>query len=236
MHRTIFTSSKIIIFLFVASLLPVACATVPKPVSCPVPGKEIVSLLSPISLSVKAGEKNIGGRGYLIYRSPDRFHLVILSPFGLTLFEVFTAGDRITCIVPSKDTAYTGLLAELPDDSPLKSWGMMHWVADRPLAEGPFPSVQEHVAPDGRRELVTYDERGLVQGKQNDEGDRVFYRDYEDVSGVALPRTMELVNSRGETVRIVFDEPEVNQPVEESTLAPSLEGLTILPLSSFRGW
>lgn len=221
--------------LLVIPLLLAACATAPKLVSCPLPGKEADTIQSPVSIAVKAGGKSIGGRGYLVYQRPDRFHLVLLSPFGLTLFEVFTAGDRITCVIPSSDTAYTGDVAELPDRSALKSWGLMRWVAERPPAAGPTPGVLKCTAPDGRPEQVTYDARGLVQIKEDEDGNRVAYRDYADINGVALPTTVELTDHRGDSVRIVFTEPEVNQPVEESALTPRLEGVTVLPLGEFRG-
>jgi hypothetical protein len=221
--------------LLVTALLLAACAAVPKPVSLPVPGKEVDTLQSPVSIAVKAGGKSIGGRGYLVYQRPDRFHLVLLSPFGLTLFEIFTAGDRITCLIPSKETAYDGNVNELPDQSALRSWGLMRWVAERPPATGPVPGVRNGTAPDGRRELVTYDERGLIQMKEDEDGNRVTYGDYTGVNGVALPATVVISDRRGDTVRIVFDEPEVNQPVDESALTPRLEGMTVLPLSDFRG-
>ena len=221
--------------LLVATLLFAACATAPKPASLPGPGKEVETLQSPVSIAVKSGGKSIGGRGYLVYRRPGRFHLVLLSPFGLTLFEVFTNGDRITCLIPSRDTAYTGSMAELPERSALKSWALMRWVAERPPAVDVVPGTRNCISPDGRRELVTYDDRGLVLTKEDEEGNRVTYRDYAGVNGVALPTTVELSDRRGNSVRIVFDEPEVNGPVEESALTPRLEGLTVLPLGAFQG-
>jgi hypothetical protein len=44
-----------------------------------------------------------------------------------------------------------------------------------------------------------------------------------------------MANRQGDTVKIVFDEPEVNQPVEESALVPVLEGVEVRPLAEFRG-
>lgn len=221
--------------LLVTTLLLAACATVPKPVSCPLPGKEVETLQSPISLAVKAGGKSIGGRGYLIYRRPDRFHLVILSPFGLTLFELFASGDRLTCVVPSREAAYSGSIAELPERHPLKSWGLMRWVAERPAATDSIPGIRKCAAPDGRPEAVTYDAHGLVQMKEDEDGNRVVYRDYTTVNGSAVPETVELSNRFGDTVRIVFDEPEVNVPLEAGALTPRLDGLTLLPLVAFQG-
>jgi YD repeat-containing protein len=222
------------ILLLAGCLFLDACATAPRPVSCPLPGREVETLFSPISVAVKTEEQGIGGRGYLIYRRPDRFHLVILSPFGQTLFEVFLNGDRITCLVPSKNTAYTGTLADIPDRGAMRSWGLMGWVAERPPATGPVPGTRECATTDGRSQLVTYDERGLVSEKEDREGNRVVYQDYAEVNGVAIPTVVDLTNRRGESVRIAFTEPAVNEPVEEKVLTPSLEGLTVLPLQSFQ--
>lgn len=225
--------STALLFL-VGVLLLAGCATVPKQ-TCILPGKELETLQSSISITVKTGEKSTGGRGYLVYQRPDRFHLLLLSPFGQSLFELYMIGDRITCLVPSKDTAYTGLVSELPDANLLKSWGLMRWATERPSADEFRSGVRECKGPDGYRQLVTYDKQGLVTEKENEEGDRVLYGDYESVNGVALPKTVELFNRRGDEVRIVFDEFEVNQPVEPASFTPNLEGMTVLPLTSFQG-
>jgi hypothetical protein len=46
---------------------------------------------------------------------------------------------------------------------------------------------------------------------------------------------MEISNARGDTVKIVFDEPELNQPLDDAVLNPSLDGIDVLPLTAFRG-
>ncbi|KAF0219588.1 MAG: hypothetical protein FD174_1843 [Geobacteraceae bacterium] len=217
-------------------ILAAGCATVPKPELLPTPGKEVETLQSPIVISVKTPERSMGGRGYLIFKHPDRFHLVILSPFGLTLFEVFSDGERITCAVPSKNTAYSGLVSELPDRGGMKSWGMMQWAVARPKVLGPVTGSRESVTPDGRKELVYFDEQGLLQRKVTEDGDQVVYLDYQSINGVAFPGTIELSNWRGDTVKITFDEPEINEPVEDSALAPDLDGMTVLPFTAFQGF
>ena len=215
-------------------LLLAACATAPKPVGCPLPGKEVETLQSPVTISVKAGGQSMGGRGFLIYRRPDRFHLVFLSPFGTTLFELFTEGERLTCIIPSKDKVYSGLATELPPDNPLKSWSLMRWVAELPPAAGPVPGTIPCRTADGRDELISYDRQGLIKKKETPQGDQVFYSDYTEVNGVAVPGTVELHDHNGYRVRIAFEEPEVNLPLDESLLTPDLKGVTPLPLDSFR--
>jgi len=234
--KSIGSNSRYALLSLMMLLFVSACATVAKPLSGRVPGREAETLQSPITISVKNGERSIGGRGYLIFKHPDRFHLAVLSPFGLTLFEVFSDSERITCIIPSKQIAYSGLLSELPDEGAMKSWGMMKWVVERPPVAGPSLAALEITASSGRRERIFFDSNGLVQRKVTEDGDEVVYNGYQNINGVPFPASIEIVNRRGDTVKILFDEPEINQPVEDAALKPNLEGITVLPLADFKGF
>jgi len=211
-----------------------ACATVQKPLTGLVPGREVETLQSSIAISMKSGEHGSSGRGYLIFKYPDRFHMAVLSPFGLTVLEVFSDGERLTCLVPSRQTAYTGLIADLPETGGLKTFGMMKWVVARTPARDPATAPGEIVTPSGDR--IFYDKFGLVQRKVSPEGDEVHFAGYRNVNGIAIPDSMEIKNSRGDTVRIVFDEPELNATVENAVLTPNLEGMSVLPLADFKGF
>lgn len=225
-----------LIFLIASVSIFFGCAAPPKPsLTGLVPGREVDTLQSTISISIHTSDGSRGGRGYLIFKRPDRFHLAILSPFGLTMLEMFSAGDRLTCLLPSKQVAYAGSVAELPDREGLRSWGLMRWVVEQPPASGPALE-RDHVMADGRRERIYYDEQGLITRKESEEGDRVVYREYQAVNGVAFPSVIELSTSREDTVRITFDEPEVNQPVEDAALQPNLEGVSVLPFTAFKGF
>jgi hypothetical protein len=211
-----------------------ACATVKKePITGIIPGKEVATLQSPISISVKSGEHSTSGRGFLVFKEPDRFHMAILSPFGLTLFEVFSDKNRLTCVVPSRETAYTGSLSELPGNSPLQSISMMRWVVAR-SPDTPPAGTKEVTAPSGDK--FYFDERGLVDRKISPQGDEASYEDYRNRNGVAFPDTIVITSRYGATVKVAFDDPDVNSPVEEAALVPNLEGLTVLPLAEFKGF
>lgn len=213
-----------------------ACATAPKPLPSVRPGNEVETLQSEVSLSVRSGDKNIGGRGYLVFKQPDRFHLAVFSPFGFTLMDLFVHDKLLTCLIPAKQIAYQGLITDIPDGNALKGWGMMRWVVETPPASDDTRAVtRNQITPDGRTEIHCYDDRGLLASKSNEEGDRVVYRDYRDRNGVAFPSTIEISNAKGDSVRIVFDEPELNQPLDDIVLNPALEGVQVLPLSAFRG-
>jgi YD repeat-containing protein len=206
-----------------------------EPLTGLVPGREAETIQTPISLAVKSGDRSIGGRGFLIFKRPDRFHIVVLAPFGLTLADIYSDGERLSLVIPSRQTAYSGLISELPDRNGLKAWAMMRWVVERTPVAGPA-LVRDNVNGSGVRERLYYDERGLLIRKETEEGDRVVYRDYRNVNGVAVPESVELGNQQGDSVRIAFEEPEVNQPVEEAVLRPNLEGITVLPFSEFKGF
>jgi outer membrane biogenesis lipoprotein LolB len=234
-RKTIYLARKF--FLIPAILLALsACATAPKPLPSTSPGKQVETLQSEVSLSVRSGEKSIGGRGYLIFKQPDRFHLAVFSPFGFTLMDLFVADKQLTCLIPAKQLAYQGLISDIPDGNALKGWGLMRWVVETPPASDDRKAVtRNHTTPDGRKETLCYDDRGLLASKANEEGDRVVYRDYHDRNGVSFPSSIEISNAKGDSVRIVFDEPEINQPVEDAVLNPALEGVDVLPLTAFRG-
>ena len=88
------TVSSALLLIVAASFLS-GCAVTPKsPLEGIIPGKEVETLKSAISISVKTAERSIGGRGFLIFNRPDRFHLAILSPFGLTMIDIYSDGDR----------------------------------------------------------------------------------------------------------------------------------------------
>lgn len=211
-----------------------ACASLQKPLTGIVPGTELETLQSSIAITVKAGEHGTAGRGYLIFQRPDRFHMAVLSPFGLTVLEVFSDGEQLTCLIPSRQTAYRGPLSELPETGGLKHLGMMEWVVQRAPLMDASSGARETVAASGDR--IFFDKHGLVQRKVSQQGDEVEYIDYRNVNGLAFPETLVITNSYGHTVRIVFDEPEINTPVDTAALTPNLEGIAVLPLSDFKGF
>jgi outer membrane lipoprotein-sorting protein len=220
-----------ILVLFLSS-----CATVPKPVIPVKPGKEVETLQSMVSLSFSNSRGNMGGRGYLIFKQPDRFHLVVLSPFGFAVMEVYVDGERITCLVPSKETAYAGTLTELSDHNALKSWSMMRWVIENPPSAANSGGVLERISSRGGKEYLYFDGRGLLERKSNEEGDQVMYRDYRNIAGVAFPESIELSNRMGDRVKVAFKEPEVNVSVDDASFVPNLEGFTVLPITLFKGF
>ena len=223
--------SKIILLLVLLSLS--ACAGVQKPLVGIVPGREVETLQSSIAISMKSGEHGSSGRGFLIFKYPDRFHLAVLSPFGLTVLEMYSDGEKLACLIPSRQTAYVGLIAELPEKGGFKTFGLLKWVVARTPPRDASAGAGELVTPAGDR--ISYDKFGLVTRKVSPDGAEVDFAQYRNVSGIAFPDSMEIHDGNGNSVRIVFDEPEINSPLDEAVLTPRLEGLTVLPLSEFKG-
>ena len=219
-----------------AIVLLYGCAAAPKPpLAGLVPGKEMETLQSAVTVNVTTADRSISGRGFLIFRRPDRFHLAVLSPFGSPLVEVYSDGDLFTCLVPSRQTAYRGLINELPDRDGLKAWALMRWVVERTPPSGPA-RTRENVNGAGGRELLTFDSRGLLEQKRTEDGDQVVYGDYHVLDGIPFPESIEVTDSRGDLVRINLEDPELNRPVADAALVPALEGVTVLPFSEFRGF
>lgn len=216
-------------------LLLTACATVPAPPLDYRPGAVVETLSSAVSLSIRTPESSLGGNGYLVFRRPDKLHLVVLSPFGTTVMEAFAVGDRITLIYPSMSMAYAGRFDELPDKGGLQGWSLMRWVMDAdPHAGQRFSGTVERVNKLGFSEKVTF-ENGLVTAKESSAGDRVQYSKYSVVNGVPVAAELDLRNGRDDRIRIVLDEAEVNTPLDDAVFVPHLDGMTVLPFSAIRG-
>jgi outer membrane biogenesis lipoprotein LolB len=226
-----FVRNLLLSLLLLPALLS-GCATPQKPLTGLVPGRTVETVQSSISISVSAGTQSTGGRGYLAYQAPALFHLVLLTPFGQTVLEAFSENDRFTCVVPDRRVAYTGLVSELPDNSVLKSVDLLKWV----MAPAPFPVPAPAAGETVQVSGVSYrfDKNGMLERKVSSEGDQVSYRNYQSIEGIAFPESVEVQNRYGAKVRIVFDEPQLNATVEESTLKPDLTGLSVLPLAEFK--
>lgn len=222
---------RTLFFLLLAATL-FGCAAQKKPLTGLVPGREVETVQSSVSLSATSNERSTAGRGYFVFKAPSQFHLAVLSPFGQSILEAYIDRNLFTCLVPSRQIAYAGHLAELPEQSALKSLDLLQWV----MAPAPFPVP---AAPPGETVVVSgvryfIDEIGMVKRKVNEEGDEVVYEGHRAVEGVPFPETVVIRNRYGATVRVTFEEPQLNRPVEASDLTPDFSGMTVLPLTEFR--
>jgi hypothetical protein len=229
--RSLFAGSLLGLFLLFAG-----CATIPREQVPYRAGATLETLTAAVTISVKAPQGSTGGRGYMVFQKPDRFHLVILTPFGTTAIETFSADDRLTILIPSRGEAYSGTFAELPAESPLRGWRMMRLMAvDEPLFD-PVKRGRVEKGESASGEITSYyDGAGLLERKAFSGGEVVFFRNYRSEKGVPFPGAIEFTDLNGSRVKVTFDEPEINGPLDEAALLPDLKGIELLPLSSFKG-
>lgn len=226
-RRLFFLSIPVIFF---------GCATAPKePLTGLVPGKEITALQTSVSISVKSAGRSFGGRGYLLFQRPDLFHLAVLSPLGQPMFDFYSGEDRLTCVVSARHIAYTDLFSDLPDRDGLKAWTMMSWVMETSPAGLPG-KVLERTNSAGLHEKLFFDEQGLLERKETDEGDQVVFNDYRNIDGIAFPESIDVRNAAGDWVRMVFEDPEINRTADARDLVPQLDGIASFPFAEFKGF
>jgi outer membrane biogenesis lipoprotein LolB len=209
-----------------------ACATTPMPPLTYNQGAVVQSLSTGVSLSMQSAEQGMAGSGFMVYRRPDKVHLIILSPFGTTLFEVFTLGDQITLVYPSQGIAYSGHVKQLPEKAGSQGWHLMRWVMDSdPLGISKPNGTYERRNHQGQVEKITV-EQGLITTKANPNGDQVYYGGYSVISGVPIAAEIEIHNKMDDRIRIKLQEPEINIPLDDAAFVPRLDGLKLLPLSA----
>lgn len=217
-------------------LLIAGCASVPKAQIPFKPGATVETLASAVSISVKAPRVSTGGRGYLLFQRPDRFHLVILTPFGTTALETFSAADKLTILIPSRGEAYAGSYTDMPADSPLQGWRMIRLMAADESFFAPMKRGTVEKRSGAMGETTSYyDSSGMLEREVFSGGEEVHFRDYLSAGGVPFPGTIEFSDTNGSRVKVTFNEPEINGPLDHSALVPNLEGITLLPLASFKG-
>ncbi|HZV82228.1 MAG TPA: lipoprotein insertase outer membrane protein LolB [Geobacteraceae bacterium] len=219
---------------FLLLLVLAGCAARPAMPVRPVHGVEIATLQGGVTISLETASGSTGGRGYLFFRKPDTFRLSILSPFGQTFLDLFVSGERVTCLLPSKKQAWRGSMEDLPENLGAKVWPLLQWVVETPHPAGPALE-RSFSRADGTVEKVYYDRNGFVLRKVNDFGDEVLFGDYRVTEDVAIPWRIEVKTADGDRLQLLFDEPEVNGPLDDELLKPSLAGMEILPLAQFRG-
>jgi hypothetical protein len=224
------------IVLLFTLLATAGCATTPKEQVPFKGGARVETLTSAVTISVKGPNVSTGGRGYMLFQRPDSFHLVMLTPFGTTALETFSAEDRITIIIPSKGKAYTGRFSDMPPDSPLQGWRMIRLMASD---ESFFDPTKQRAVEKKSREFGEttsyYDAKGLLEREVFGGGEEVSFHDYISAEGVPFPGVIEFKDNNGSKVKVTFDEPEVNKPLAGDAMTPKLDGITLLPLESFKG-
>ena len=224
-----------ILKIFTPLLFLAACGTV-RPALDYNPGATVDTLSAAVSMSLTTADKGMSGSGFLIYRRPDQLHLVLLSPFGTTMMEIFSRGEQITLLYPGNSTAYVGNVTDLPAKGGLQGWRLMRWIMDaEPSGDVGQNGTIERTGAQGVVEKVTF-QNGLVTEKSTKNGEKVYYSRYTVAGGVPFAAELDLRSNQDDRIRIVLDEPEINTPLDEAVFQPRLEGMKILPLSELKGF
>lgn len=210
------------------------CAAVPVQ-QTPVHGVAIETLQGSVNITLTSSAGQVSGNGVLFFKKPDSFRLSILAPFGQIVLDIIVEGESVTCLKESRKTAWQGTVADLPASLGTKVWPLMKWIVEPPHPSGPALERQ-FTRADGTVEKIYYDPAGFVQRKVNGTGDEVFYSDYRITDDRALPNRIEINASEGSRMVLVFDDPELNKPIENDILKPRLDGYKILPLAEFKGF
>lgn len=192
------------------------------------------SLSSNVSLAYITPERNISGSGYLMYRKPDQMRVVIFSPFGSVLQEVYVSGELVTIIDVGNGIAFSGTYMDLPDKGDFSGWRYIHWLID---IDPPDP-LRSNVAIErinrfGRPEKAAF-ENGLLISKTTDVSGYVRYGRYTAVQGVALPLEIKYETAAKEKFSILLEDPEINVSFADGVFTPNLNKLRVYPLSSLR--
>lgn len=219
------------------TLLLSGCATQKAAVVPASPDAPIEAFSSRVSITLKTVDaKQSSMSGVLAYRAPDRFRFVVLSPFGLSVADIVTDGQRITCLIPSRNTAYSGTFSDLPEHHPMRQLAMLPWVVEWPKSAAPGERTARRRSITGLLETVYFNDICLPERRVTEAGAEVRYDDYQSVDGVMMPTVIELANGCGDTVTIRLEEPEVNQAPEEKDFSLDLSEVTVLPLTDMRGF
>jgi hypothetical protein len=222
--------------LIMLTVVLAACSTKqPVPLASLItPGAVVETVSSNVTLSLRTAEKNLSGRGVMVYRRPDQMRLILLSPFGTTMMEAQLNGDRLTLAYPANGVAYQGRINELPAATGQRGFAMLRWVLESDAPPGaPANGVIERQALRGGLERITLQD-GLVVEKSLKSGEQVRYRNYTTVAGVRLALELQMESAEGDRIRLILEEPEVNIPLEEQMFTVPLTGLGLLPLSELK--
>lgn len=211
------------------------CMTVRPPAELKFTSGAVIETLSGnVSLSYATPDRSNSGSGIIMYRKPDQIRVVILSPFGSVLQEVYLSGELVTIVDAGNGIAFRGSCNDLPDKGDFSGWRYIHWLID---IDPPEPSLStyavERINRFGHPEKAFF-ENGLLISKSTAAGGKVSYGKYTAVNGAPFPLEIIYETVAKERFTILFEDPETNVPFADGTFIPDLGKLNVYPLSSLK--
>lgn len=224
------TRTALLLLLMTALISGCLPARIPSGVDY-VDGTVVTTLSSNASLSYASPDRSISGSGFLMYRKPEQMRVVILSPFGSVLQEIYVSGELITIIDSGNGIAFSGSRADLPVKGDFSGWRYIHWLIE---FDPPDPSRRtvtvQRINRFGQQEKADL-ENGLLVSKRTPEAGVVKYSGYSNVQGAPFPSTISYETAAGETFTITLEEPEINVSFTDNAFTPDLSKLRVYPLS-----
>lgn len=223
---------------YIFCLLLLLCSCVSRPAVIEqqvVHGVVVDTLQGGVNISLQSQAGQVSGNGVLFYKRPETFRVTILAPFGQPVLDIIVNEGKVLCLADSRKKGWHGEMADLPPWLGTGIWPLLKWVVEPPHPAG-ASLERSFTRPDGSVEKIFYDSAGIVLKKKNSVGDLVNYDDYRVIDGIAVPMLVEITTVDGNKLKLVFDELEVNRPIEDVVLAPDLKGYEILPLADFNGF
>ncbi|MEI6827278.1 MAG: hypothetical protein WCK54_16920 [Desulfuromonadales bacterium] len=197
-------------------------------------GAIVESFSSNVSISYINSGQSISGSGVLMFRKPDQFRAVIISPFGSVLQEVYIHGEQVSIVDTGNGIAFNGSYKDLPDKGNLSGWRNIQWLFDIDPPEVVRRSTAfERINSYGHQEKAVF-ENGLLISKTTAEGDFVSYGKYSTVKGVAFPFEIIYKTVANEKFTLQFEEPDINAPFADGTFSVNLSKFRVYPLSALR--
>lgn len=197
-------------------------------------GAVVESLSSNASLSYSSGKRTVSGSGYLMYRKPDQVRMVVLSPFGSVLQEIYVLGEMVTIIDSGNGIAFRGNYNELSEKGDVSAWRYIRWLIDIDTPDSSRGSASiERMNRFGESENATF-ENGLLLSKFTGTVGHVQYDSYAAVQGVAVPMKITYETAAKEKFVMVLEDPEINTTLSESVFTPDLSKYRVYPLSSLQ--
>lgn len=194
-------------------------------------GAAVETLSGTASLSYAASGRSVSGSGFVLYRKPDQIRVVILSPFGSVLQEIYVTGDQVSIVDTGNGVVYSGSNRDLPDSGDVSGWRYIQWIID---IDPPEPTrsttVIERTNRYGQQEVAAF-ENGLLISKTTAAGGHVRYRRYAATRGVAFPLEIIYETVAKEKFTILFEEPEINVPLTDAAFTFNRDKLRVYPLS-----
>lgn len=197
-------------------------------------GTRFDTLAADLTLAYRASEKHLAGRGMLVYKRPDKMHLVILSPLGTKIMEALVEGDHLTLVYPVDRVAFKGTIKQLPQAAGQQAWGLLQWIMDTELPMGTAADAVLTRRTERGEEETLMVKHGLLIEKRNGSGDRVRYGEFKQIQGQQLATELQVETRDGDRLKLGFIDPELNLELGSNSFEAGVDGMRLMPLSELR--